>query len=311
MVDPGGHIRNFACEVANFKLPKSLENHGGRMKDSTGAKASVYIHGSTPPEQARLALLNRLMNEAALREMALPFGCSILDVGSGLGQLTRAMARRSGPGAKVVGVERDAVQLARAISLADAAGESSLADFRAGDACALPLTKAEIGKFDLVHARFVLEHVTDPLAVVREMNRAVRPGGRIVLEDDDHDVLRLWPEPAGFAAVWQAYVQSYRVLGNDPFVGRRLVELLVQAGATPLRNTWIFFGSCAGHENFDGLVENLIVILQGARPCLLEHKLLQPEPFDTGLASLENWRRRPDASFWYSICFAEGVRGSN
>ena len=30
------------------------------------------------------------------------------------------------------------------------------------------------------------------------MIKALRPGGRIVLEDDPHDTLRLWPEPPGF-----------------------------------------------------------------------------------------------------------------
>ena len=222
------------------------------MQDSANTKTSIYIHGSAPPEQARLATLNRLLNDGALRELAIPADCSILDVGSGLGQLTRAMARASGLGARVVGVERDAAQLAAAKSFAAEAGESDLVDFRQGDAASLPLAASEVGSFDLAHARFVLEHVVDPLTVVREMKRAVRPGGRLVLQDDDHYLLRLWPEPAGFSAVWQAYVQSYIQLGNDPFVGRRLVELLFQEGVTPVRNNWLFFGSCAGHENFGG-----------------------------------------------------------
>lgn len=98
-------------------------------------------------------------------------------------------------------------------------------------------------------------------------------------------------------------------MGNDPFVGLRPVELLVQAGATPVRNTWIFFGSCAGQENFDGLVVNLIAILEGARACVLEKDLLEDKAFDAALASLNYWRRRRDASFWYSICFAEWLRG--
>jgi SAM-dependent methyltransferase len=279
------------------------------MYDSTDAKTSVYIHGSTPPEQARLATLNRLLNEGALRELAIKANCSILDVGSGLGQLTRALAQASGRGAKVVGVERDGAQLAAAKSFAAEAGESDLVDFRSGDACSLPLAPSEVGSFDVAHARFVLEHVIDPLAVVREMKRAVRPGGRIILQDDDHDLLRLWPEPAGFNEVWQAYVQSYVRLGNDPYVGRRLVELLVQAGAAPVRNNWIFFGSCTGHENFDALVENLIAILHGARGCVLEHKLLQAKAFDAGLSGLEDWKHRPGAALWYSICVAEGIAG--
>ena len=277
------------------------------MHDSAETKTSIYIHGSTPPEQARLATLNRLLNEGALRELAITQNCSILDVGSGLGQLTRAMARASGVGAKVVGVERDVAQLRVAQAFAAEAGESELVDFRLGDAASLPLGPSEVGTFDLAHARFVLEHVVEPLIVVREMKRAVRPGGRIVLQDDDHDVLRLWPEPAGFCAVWQAYMQSYIALGNDPYVGRRLVELLVQVGAVPTRNHWIFFGSCAGHEDFGALAENLISILQGARDCVVEQKLLQAEAFDAGLAGLDEWKRRPDAALWYSICVAEGI----
>jgi hypothetical protein len=69
------------------------------------------------------------------------------------------------------------------------------------------------------------------------------------------------------------------------------------------------FGSCAGQENFDGLIENLIAILEGARPCVLEKGLLEDKAFDAALASLEYWKRRRDASFWYSICYAEGLRG--
>ncbi len=277
------------------------------MSKSRTSNESTYIHGSDPAEQARLSKLNEVMNNAALRELAIEPGTSILDVGSGLGQLTRAMARASGPGARVVGVERDAAQLGRALALQAEAGEEELVEFRAGEAARLPLRLDEAGSFDLTHARFILEHVVDPLAVVREMKRATRPGGRVVLQDDDHDVLRLWPEPAGFAALWQAYIQSYRGLGNDPFVGRRLVALLVEAGVRPVRNTWIFFGTCAGQDNFDDLVENLIFILKGARSCLLEQRLLADTSIDEGLRNLQEWKSRNDAALWYAICYSEGI----
>jgi len=266
-----------------------------------------YIHGTTGEEQRRLSVLNDLINEASLRELALRGGECILDVGSGLGQFTRAMARVAGPGARVVGVERDPKQLTEAIQLAERAGEGALVDLRAGDALALPLREDEWGGFDVAHARFVLEHVTDPLGVVRGMVRAVRPGGRIVLEDDDHDVIRLWPDPPGFQQLWQAYSRTYDRLGNDAYVGRRLVALLHEAGAVPKRNTWIFFGSCQGNPTFDALAANIIHILAGARDTVLAQAFLNSDYFDAGMASLEFWRRRPDAALWYSICWAEGI----
>src|SRR5262245_29938543 len=143
---------------------------------------SRYVHGTHPEEQQRLAGLNTLLNQASLATLVPRRGERALDVGSGLGQFARELARATGT--RVVGVERSAEQLARAEALAHEAGESALVEFRAGDALALPLAASEWGSFDLAHARFLLEHVPAPQEVVNGMARAVRSGGRVVLEDD-------------------------------------------------------------------------------------------------------------------------------
>src|SRR3984893_16742450 len=178
---------------------------------------AAYLHGPSPAEQGRLSLLNRLMNEAAMRELAIRPGERIVDFGSGLGQLSLDMARAAGGAGGGIGRSD---------------GEAR----RRAGVTAPPLREREWGSFDLAHARFVLEHVLDPLTVVRQMVRAVRPGGRVVLQDDDPDVFRCWPEPAGFTALWRAFQRSYDRLGCDPYVGRRLVSLLHEAGAAPVRS---------------------------------------------------------------------------
>jgi SAM-dependent methyltransferase len=278
------------------------------MATSKSDGPSSYIHGSAPEEQRRLSRLNDLLNQASLRELNLREGEKVLDVGSGLGQLTRAMARVTGRQARVLGIERDADQLAEARRQASDDGEAEIVELREGDALALPLRDEEWNTFDVAHTRFLLEHVPDPLSVVREMVRAVRAGGRIVLSDDDHDVLRLWPEPAGFMALWQAYIRTYDRLGNDAFVGRRLVSLLHEAGAVPTRNTWIFFGSCSGSPDFPVVAENLEKILLGARTLILSTAHIGEESFDDGMAALKGWSRRPDAAFWFAMSWAEGTR---
>src|SRR4051812_4913370 len=161
---------------------------GGMSVESGGS----YIHGTAPEEQARLSSLNDLLNRAALRELGLRGGEKIVDFGAGLGQLTRDMARAAK--ARVVGIERSPKQIAEAMRQAAAASEESLLELRQGDVQE-GVPRAEEGSYDLAHARFVLEHVPDPLVVVKAMMKAVRPGGRLVLQDDDHDILRLWPEP--------------------------------------------------------------------------------------------------------------------
>ncbi|HEX7151381.1 MAG TPA: methyltransferase domain-containing protein [Thermoanaerobaculia bacterium] len=267
-----------------------------------------YIHGTSADEQRRLSLMNDvLLNPSSLRELSLTGDERILDLGSGLGQFSRAMARAV-PRGSVVGIERDPEQLGKARALASADGEESLVDFRPGDVLALDLGEDEWGKFDVAHTRFVLEHVPDPLRVVQTMVRAVRPGGRIVLADDDHDVLRLWPEPPGMTDLWRAYMRTYDRLGNDPFVGRRLVSLLHEAGAQPVRSTWIFFGGCAGMPIFDTLARNMIGVVLTAREAILAGSLFDEKLFDATVDAYHQWAQRPDAALWFAMSWAEGVR---
>jgi ubiquinone/menaquinone biosynthesis C-methylase UbiE len=278
------------------------------MNTPTRQSSDLYIHGSAPDEQRRLSRLNDLLNETSLRELGLRGGERILDVGSGIAQFTRAMARAAGPTGRVIGIERDAAQLEEARRQAAYAGEANLVELRPGDALDLPLQAAEWGSFDLVHARYLLEHLADPLAVVRTMVRAARPGGRIVLADDDHDILRLWPEPPGLMLLWQAYIRSYDRLGTDPYVGRRLVSLLHDAGAVPTRNNWVFFGGCAGTSAFADVVENLARILLGARDVILVTSHLLDQTFDQAIEALNDWSTRADAAFWFAMCWAEGCK---
>ena len=264
---------------------------------------SRYIHGTDPDEQARLSRLNQLLNDAALREMNVRAGERIVDFGCGLAQLTRAMARRAG--VRAVGLERSAEQMAEAMRQARAEKEDHLLELRQSDVLGAEL---EPSSYDLAHARFVLEHVPDPLAVVKAMVRAVRPGGRVVLQDDDHDVLRIWPEPPGLRTLWQAYMRTYDRLGNDPIVGRRLVALLHEAGARPARSTWLFFGACAGQESFPAFVDNLYGVLASAREAIVSGALLGAAEVDETLAQIRRVGKRPDAAFWYAVAYAEGIR---
>jgi ubiquinone/menaquinone biosynthesis C-methylase UbiE len=269
-------------------------------------QTSRYVHGTHPEEQRRLADLNALVNRVSLDALAARPGERALDVGSGLGQFARLLAHVTGE--RVLAVERSPEQLARAEALAADAGEGGLVEFRAGDAMALPLAAGEWGRFDLAHTRFLLEHVPAPQQVVNEMARAVKPGGRVVLADDDHEALRLWPEVFGVKAVWRAYIRTYDRLGNDPHVGRRLVQLLADAGLQPRRITLLPFGACAGDPVFPAYVANLGDVVAGARDAILATGGVTAAEFDAAQAALRAWGERRDAALWYSISWAEAVK---
>ncbi len=278
------------------------------MSTASHQSDSHYIHGASPAEQERLSLLNDLLNQACLKEMNMDAEQRILDVGSGLGQFTRLMARSTATTPTVLGIERSTEQLASARRYAEEAQEEQIVQFRQGDATNLPLQKEEWNSFDLVHARFVLEHVPNPAAVVSQMAAACRIGGRLVLADDDHGIFRLHPACPGFDELWNAYIRSYDRLGNDPFVGRRLVQLLHDAGMQNIRNTFIFFGDCAGNDTFETFADNLIGVIVGAKGIIIEHQLLSEDFFQTAIANLYQWKKRPDAALWYAMNWAEGIK---
>ena len=267
-----------------------------------------YIHGSGEAEQQRLSALNRLLNRRSLESLDLQPGQKVLDVGSGLGQLSRAMAGIVGSEGRVVAVERDSEQLSRAAQLAAADGEEDRVDMRLGEAVDLPLREEEWGAFDVVHSRFLLEHVEKPDDVIEAMLWALRPGGRIVLEDDDHDLFRMWPEVPEFEWLWSALIEAWDQTRRDPFIGRRLVRLLQRAGAEPARNDWRFFGGCAGEASFSTLVDIFRGVVEGAAGLIAEHTRVTEDEMEGGLQAIRRWSERPDAAVWYATCWAEGIR---
>jgi ubiquinone/menaquinone biosynthesis C-methylase UbiE len=250
-----------------------------------------------PPDPCT-ELLRELLDPACLAGLALAPQERVLDVGCGAGVLTRAMAARA---LRVVGVDcdPDALDLARL--------RAPAVDFRLGSATELPLLDGEWGSFDVVHARFLFESLREQEGAARQMVRAARPGGRIVLADDDHQALRLWPPCPGLDELWAAYLRAFDAAGNDAIAGRRLVERLAEAGAISLRNRSISFDVCAGDHQLSLAVDRLGAIFTGSRPAILAGGF-DAAAFDATIAALDGWRRRPDAAVWYVLRWAEGRR---
>ncbi len=114
--------------------------------------------------------------------------------------------------------------------------------------------------------------------------------------DDDYDGLLLWPEPPGFSPVWHAHQRTYDRHGNDPVVGRRLVQLPHQAGLVPRRNTFVF-GGRAGDRDFEDLVRNMASIVDEAIDDIIATGLSRDAVTAARDAFIE-WSKSPDSAVW-------------
>jgi SAM-dependent methyltransferase len=257
-------------------------------------------------EQERLAMLNQLLNERCRKVIKVDPGDKILDVGSGLGIFSRHLARETG--CRVIGIEKSPEQLETCFQMAKNEGEAELVEFREGSAYDIPLEKHEWGTFNIVHTRFLLEHLKYPQIAVDQMMLALRPVGKIVLIDDDHIHFQCYPPVPHFDLLWNSYLRAYDRLGNDPFIGRKLVYLLHQAGANNIKNDFINFGSTADDKDFEFFVSNVREIIVQTKAIIVGQGMVDKETFEQGIQALDHFKNEKGAAIWYSIHVAIGEK---
>ncbi len=199
--------------------------------------AETYTHGHHE-SVLRSHRWRTAANSAAYLLPHLEAGQDLLDVGCGPGTITVDLAARVAPG-PVIGIDAVEAPLAVAREAAVDAGVDNV-DFQVGDAYALPF---DDGRFDVVHAHQVLQHLADPVAALREMGRVCRPGGLVAARDSDYAAMTWFPADPWLDRWVELYAQVARRNGGEPDAGRRVLAWAHAAGfatVTPSASVWCF-----------------------------------------------------------------------
>lgn len=177
----GGVLNDAACAAPIRELTSV---HPSRTSSDMADSNDEYVLVTGDAGAARLALLHDTYGastEALLRELGLCPGMHVADLGCGTGTVSRWLARQVGTAGEVVGVDISAGQLEVAMRAAAQQGLPQLRHLQAG----VYDTGLPRAHFDLVYCRFLLCHVGDPAAGVREMRALLKPGGMLLCEDVD------------------------------------------------------------------------------------------------------------------------------
>jgi ubiquinone/menaquinone biosynthesis C-methylase UbiE len=196
----------------------------------------TYTHGHSDPV-LQSHRWRTAENSAAYLLPALRPGLDLLDVGCGPGTITVDLARRVAPG-RVLALDISPDPLDEARALARQQGVA--VTFDVGDVYALYLPD---DSFDVVHAHQVLQHLTDPVAALREMARVCRPGGVVAVRDADYAAKILFPPDEQLDRWLELYHRVARRNGAEPDAGRRLKSWAHAAGLRDLTATtssWCF-----------------------------------------------------------------------
>ena len=196
-----------AMQFVNEQDPATRERFVGRLE----------LRGKDPTFVA--------YREAYLELIDLPRAATVLDLGCGTGVVARAIAARDGFTGTVTGIDLSDDFIAAAETFAADDGVSDRVQFAVGDAHQLDFRAAS---FDTVVAHTLVSHVRDPLAVLAEAARVVRPGGYVAVFDGDYASLTFGCADPRLGEAVEPALQA--TIMSSPRVMREIPRLLPKAG---------------------------------------------------------------------------------
>jgi 2-polyprenyl-3-methyl-5-hydroxy-6-metoxy-1,4-benzoquinol methylase len=189
----------------------------------------TYALGRTDAETQRLILQHRIYGPITRRffgAAGIGAGMTVLDVGSGAGDVAMLLADLVGPRGRVVGVDMNAAILDVARARAAAQGLANVT-FVAGEAGEID----GCDRYDAVAGRYVLMYLADPAGLLRRLAALVRPGGIVAFQEVDmNNPPATFPMTETAAILQQVMVPPPGMPGPDVRIGMKLVRLFQDAG---------------------------------------------------------------------------------
>ncbi|ENY70778.1 Methyltransferase type 11 [Aeromonas diversa CDC 2478-85] len=224
------------------------------------ANAGKDVNRLTPAELAPVDQFH-IRGRVATLELAQAVGLDdtkrVLDVGSGVGGTSRALAAEFG--CRVTGIDLTDEYCRAATLLTARTGLTHLVDYRQGDATCLPFDDQS---FDVVWTEHVAMNIPDKGRLYREMHRVLKPGGALAI----YDVLAGSCGPVHFPVPWARTPQTSFLVSPDELralLDEACFEVSEWVDTTEAARTW-----------FVALAEK---IAREGLPALGFHLLLGPD----------------------------------
>jgi ubiquinone/menaquinone biosynthesis C-methylase UbiE len=238
-------------------------------------------------------------NSAAYLLPHLAPGLSLLDVGCGPGTITLDLADAVAPG-RVLGIDVVAEPLDAARANAEARGATAT-EFALGDVYHLDLPDDSV---DVVHAHQVLQHLSDPVAALREMRRVCRPGGLVAARDADYAAMVWYPADSRLDDWLTVYQDVTRSNDGEPSAARHLLAWTHTAGFEDVvssASTWCF-ATPEDRAWWGGLWADRITQSSLAQQAV-ERGLATPDRLVDLAQAWREWAAHPDG--WFVVVHGE------
>lgn len=265
-----------------------------------------YVHGYDAREATRLADQANTLAALLHHDTSYPAGSTVLEAGCGVGAQTITLARNS-PGASITSIDVTESSLAQTRAAVAAAGLTYVTVERA-DIFDLPYAA---DSFDHVFVCFVLEHLREPVAALRALQRVLKPGGSITVIEGDHASAFFSPDSQCARRAVECLVQLQARSGGNGLIGRALYPLLVEAGLAGVHvSPRMVYVDASKPALVEGFTQRTFTpMIEGVRAEAIGAGLMSAEDFDRGIADLHR-AARDDGTFCYTFFKATATKKS-
>jgi len=282
---------------------KSLKIPAAKTKQTYHKKMFPYLHGFSGDEQMRLRQQAEYAEFTIFRDINFSDVTNLLEVGCGVGAQSEIILRRF-PKLQLTGIDLSPVQLAAAKKSLDKKDYAkSRFYYQQMNAQQMSFKGAE---FDGAFLCWVLEHVPDPMRVLSELRRVLRPGSQIVINEVMNSSFFLEPYSPHVWQYWMSFNDYQTKIGGDPFIGMKLGNMLLSAGFRDIKTTVLTWH----YDNREPQkrkqqIEFWADLLLSAADQLIQAKFIEPKIVALAKEELERVQNDPHAVFHYSFMQAQ------
>jgi len=260
--------------------------------------AQGYLHGFSSDEQKRLYQQARFFEPSVFKNIDFSNADSLIEIGSGVGAQTEILLERF-PKLHVDCVDASSEQVNTAKKrLGERKEFQGRYKIHQGDALKLPFAD---DSFDAAFICWLLEHVQNPIDILKEARRVLKQNGTIFCNEVLNATFYMHPYSPATQKFWFEFNDHQWNLKGDPFVGGKLANYLLQAGFQEITTSVIthHYDHRTPKKRTAFLEYWMHLLLSGA-PALIESGKIDEDTVKEMTDEFSRLKDDPDSVIFYS-----------
>ena len=264
-----------------------------------------YVHGYSERESERLFDQANALTRLLHHDTVYPPESKVLESGCGVGAQTVILAKNS-PKADITSIDISNESLKQAQLLTEKHNISNV-HFQRADIFNLPFADEE---FDHIFVCFVLEHLKDPVAALKNLKRVLKKKGTITVIEGDHGSTYFYPDSPYARKAVQCLIEIQAKLGGNSLIGRQVYPLLKKAGYENITvSPRMVYVDSSKPELVEGFTKNTFTaMVEGVEKQALEMNLIDNDTWKKGIKDLYRTSEE-DGTFCYTFFKGIGFKG--